>query len=159
MSIPPAKFTFQTTTLLSIRHFDSTIYPEAQSLTLACLLLSTFGVSNGIHKPAQNGFSPCAIHVGSSPNPSTGAVIPSTLLSTTYAQSAPGVHKGYEYNPLTTPTKTPWRVCSRASRLADSRDSPLRLDVPRQASSSRLWAMELTFSPLTTCAPVPSSDF
>lgn len=39
------------------------------------------------------GFSTRAIHIGSEPNESTGAVIPPISLSTTYQQTAIGVHK------------------------------------------------------------------
>lgn len=45
----------------------------------------------------SSGFGTRAIHIGSSPSTETGAVIPPISLSTTYAQSAVGVHKGYEY--------------------------------------------------------------
>lgn len=41
----------------------------------------------------QDGFGTRAIHVGSEPNPETGAVIPSISLATTYKQDAIGVHK------------------------------------------------------------------
>ena len=44
-----------------------------------------------------SGFGTRAIHVGSAPSEETGAVIPPISLATTYAQSAVGVHKGYEY--------------------------------------------------------------
>ncbi|KAG2353268.1 Cys/Met metabolism PLP-dependent enzyme-domain-containing protein [Suillus spraguei] len=44
------------------------------------------------------GFSTRAIHVGSEPDPSTGAVIPPISLSTTYKQDEVGVHKGFEYS-------------------------------------------------------------
>lgn len=40
-----------------------------------------------------DGFGTRAIHVGSEPNPLTGAVIPPISLSTTYKQDAIGVHK------------------------------------------------------------------
>lgn len=46
---------------------------------------------------ALDGFGTRAIHVGSDPANDTGAVIPPISLSTTYAQQAVGVHKGYEY--------------------------------------------------------------
>jgi len=46
------------------------------------------------HKKRVDGFGIRAIHVGSEPNEETGAVIPSISLSTTYKQSAIGVHKG-----------------------------------------------------------------
>ncbi|KDR67321.1 hypothetical protein GALMADRAFT_258482 [Galerina marginata CBS 339.88] len=49
-------------------------------------------------KKHQDGFGTRAIHVGSEPNAETGAVIPSISLSTTYKQSAVGVHQGYEYS-------------------------------------------------------------
>ncbi|KAI5121028.1 hypothetical protein M0805_005973 [Coniferiporia weirii] len=45
----------------------------------------------------SDGFGTRAVHTASAPSPDTGAVIPPISLSTTYAQSAVGVHKGYEY--------------------------------------------------------------
>lgn len=57
---------------------------------------NTNGVAtNGLkkHQPALDGFGTRAIHVGSEPNEETGAVIPAISLSTTYKQSAIGVHK------------------------------------------------------------------
>ncbi|KAF8626445.1 hypothetical protein AX15_004870 [Amanita polypyramis BW_CC] len=59
------------------------------------------GVSgaNGIKKPVNlDGFGTRAIHVGSDPDPATGAVIPPISLSTTYKQDSLGVHKGFEYS-------------------------------------------------------------
>ncbi|KDQ60425.1 hypothetical protein JAAARDRAFT_46123 [Jaapia argillacea MUCL 33604] len=53
---------------------------------------------NGIKKPQTDGFGTRAIHVGSDPNPETGAVIPAISLSTTYKQDGIGKHKGYEYS-------------------------------------------------------------
>ena len=57
-------------------------------------------VSNGIVNGAANkyrhsteGFSTRAIHVGSEPNPETGAVVPPISLATTYKQDAIGIHK------------------------------------------------------------------
>lgn len=46
---------------------------------------------------ATDGFGTRAVHSGSAPSQETGAVIPAISLSTTYAQSKIGVHKGYEY--------------------------------------------------------------
>ncbi|KAI0044784.1 hypothetical protein FA95DRAFT_1597205 [Auriscalpium vulgare] len=45
-----------------------------------------------------DGFGTRAIHVGSEPDPSTGAVIPAISLSTTYKQDGVGNHKGFEYS-------------------------------------------------------------
>lgn len=38
-------------------------------------------------------FATNAVHAGSAPDPSTGAVIPSISLSTTYKQNSIGIHK------------------------------------------------------------------
>jgi cystathionine gamma-lyase len=51
---------------------------------------------NGFKKLAQethDGFGTRAIHAGSDPDPSTGAVIPAISLSTTYKQHGVGNHK------------------------------------------------------------------
>ena len=46
-----------------------------------------------------------AIHGGQRLDPGTGAVIPPIYATSTYAQSAPGVHKGYEYSRSQNPTR------------------------------------------------------
>lgn len=46
-----------------------------------------------------------AIHGGQEPDPSTGAVMPPIYQTSTYAQAAPGVHKGYEYSRTGNPTR------------------------------------------------------
>ena len=51
------------------------------------------------------GFATKAIHVGQSPDPYTGAVIPPITLSTTFAQSSPGKHAGFEYSRTSNPTR------------------------------------------------------
>ncbi|KAI9294206.1 hypothetical protein K502DRAFT_324933 [Neoconidiobolus thromboides FSU 785] len=43
-------------------------------------------------------FATLAIHAAQSPDASTGAVIPAISLSTTFKQSAVGVHQGFEYS-------------------------------------------------------------
>lgn len=50
-------------------------------------------------------FETQAIHVGSEPDPVTGAVIPPIHVTSTYAQEAPGVHKGYDYSRADNPTR------------------------------------------------------
>ncbi|CAG8613306.1 1416_t:CDS:2 [Rhizophagus irregularis] len=57
-------------------------------------------------KVKELGFGTRAIHIGQEPDPSTGAVIPSISLSTTYKQSAIGVHKGYEYSRSNNPNRS-----------------------------------------------------
>ncbi|MCT4623244.1 MAG: aminotransferase class I/II-fold pyridoxal phosphate-dependent enzyme, partial [Schleiferiaceae bacterium] len=51
------------------------------------------------------GFGTLAVHGGQEPDPSTGAVMPPVYFTTTYAQSAPGDHKGYEYSRSKNPTR------------------------------------------------------
>ncbi len=46
-----------------------------------------------------------AIHVGQSPDPSTGSTIPPIHISTTYTQASPGVTKGYDYSRSVNPTR------------------------------------------------------
>ncbi|MGE5183178.1 MAG: trans-sulfuration enzyme family protein [Acidobacteriota bacterium] len=46
----------------------------------------------------KHGFGTRAIHAGQSPDPTTGAVMTPIYYTSTYAQQAPGVHKGYEYS-------------------------------------------------------------
>ena len=44
------------------------------------------------------GFGTRAIHAGQEPDPTTGAVMTPVYFTSTYAQSAPGEHKGFEYS-------------------------------------------------------------
>ena len=45
------------------------------------------------------------IHAGAHPDPSTGAIMTPLYQTSTYVQSAPGVHKGYEYARSQNPTR------------------------------------------------------
>ncbi len=51
-------------------------------------------------------FGTKAIHAGVEPDPATGAVMTPIYQTSTYAQEAPGVHKGYEYARTQNPTRT-----------------------------------------------------
>jgi cystathionine gamma-lyase len=57
------------------------------------------------------GFATRAIHGGQSPDPSTGAVMPPIYATSTYAQSSPGVHQGYEYSRTQNPTRMAYERC------------------------------------------------
>jgi cystathionine beta-lyase/cystathionine gamma-synthase len=50
-------------------------------------------------------FATKTIHAGIEPDPSTGAVMTPIYQTSTYAQEAPGVHKGYEYARTQNPTR------------------------------------------------------
>ncbi len=56
--------------------------------------------------PPADGFATRAIHVGQKPDPLTGAVTVPIYQTSTYAQRAPGVHKGYDYSRTDNPTRT-----------------------------------------------------
>lgn len=56
-------------------------------------------------------FSTRCIHAGQSPDPSTGAVMPPIYTTSTFAQSSPGVHKGYDYARTRNPTRSAWERC------------------------------------------------
>lgn len=50
-------------------------------------------------------FSTRSIHGGQAPDPTTGAVMPPIVTSSTYLQESPGVHKGFEYSRSHNPTR------------------------------------------------------
>jgi cystathionine gamma-lyase len=52
-----------------------------------------------------------AIHAGQSPDPSTGAVMTPIYATSTYVQSSPGVHQGFEYSRSHNPTRFAWERC------------------------------------------------
>jgi cystathionine gamma-lyase len=57
------------------------------------------------------GFSTRAIHAGQQPDPTTGAIMTPIYLSSTYVQSSPGVHKGWEYSRTHNPTRRAFEDC------------------------------------------------
>ncbi|MCH2153093.1 MAG: PLP-dependent aspartate aminotransferase family protein [Phycisphaerales bacterium] len=65
------------------------------------------------------------IHAGQSPCPITGAVMPPIYMTSTYAQSSPGVHQGYEYTRSHNPTRYAFERCIarlEGSTLSESDD-------------------------------------
>ena len=57
------------------------------------------------------GFETRVIHAGQFPDPSTGAIMPPIFQTSTYVQSSPGVHKGYEYSRSQNPTREALERC------------------------------------------------
>ena len=57
------------------------------------------------------GFDTRVIHAGQFPDPSTGAIMPPIFQTSTYVQSSPGVHKGYEYSRSQNPTREALERC------------------------------------------------
>ena len=56
-------------------------------------------------------FSTRVIHAGQEPDVTTGAVIAPIYLSSTYAQSSPGKHQGFEYSRTKNPTRLRYERC------------------------------------------------
>lgn len=60
-----------------------------------------------------------AIHAGQTPDPETGAVMPPIHLSSTFAQSGPGEHRGFEYSRTGNPTRNMLERCVAALEAAE----------------------------------------
>jgi cystathionine beta-lyase/cystathionine gamma-synthase len=56
-------------------------------------------------------FETRAIHVGQEPDPATGSVTTPIYQTSTFAQEAVGVHKGYDYARVANPTRTALEEC------------------------------------------------
>jgi cystathionine gamma-lyase len=61
--------------------------------------------SKSKHDSRDHQFATRVIHGGQRPDPQTGAVMPPIYATSTYVQSSPGVHKGYEYSRTANPTR------------------------------------------------------
>ena len=57
------------------------------------------------------GFATRTIHAGQTPDPSTGAVVTPIYATSTYVQSSPGVHQGFEYARSQNPTRFAYERC------------------------------------------------
>ncbi len=64
-------------------------------------------------------FGTRAIHGGQEPDPLTGAVMTPIYQTSTYAQSGPGVHKGYEYSRTANPTRRDLEACLASLEMGD----------------------------------------
>ena len=60
---------------------------------------------------ATQGLGTRAIHAGQFPDPSTGAIMTPIYATSTYVQSSPGVHQGFEYSRSHNPTRFAWERC------------------------------------------------
>lgn len=61
--------------------------------------------------PRAHGLGTRAIHAGQSPDPSTGAVMVPIYATSTYVQSSPGEHQGFEYSRSHNPTRFAYERC------------------------------------------------
>ena len=64
------------------------------------------------HEPSGDlSFDTRVIHAGQSPDPTTGAIMPPIYATSTYVQTSPGVHKGYDYGRSHNPTRFAFERC------------------------------------------------
>lgn len=68
-------------------------------------------MKNKAKNPKVHSLGTRAIHAGQSPDPSTGAIMTPIYATSTYVQSSPGVHQGYEYSRTQNPTRMAYERC------------------------------------------------
>jgi cystathionine gamma-lyase len=59
----------------------------------------------------KKAFATRTIHAGQSPDPTTGAIMPPIYATSTYVQTSPGVHQGFEYSRTHNPTRFAFERC------------------------------------------------
>src|SRR3954469_12520767 len=59
----------------------------------------------------QMKFDTKVVHAGQEPDPRTGAVMTPIYATSTYAQSSPGEHQGYDYARTRNPTRDALEAC------------------------------------------------
>lgn len=62
-------------------------------------------------KDKKHAFATRTIHAGQAPDPTTGAIMQPIYATSTYVQSSPGVHQGYEYSRTQNPTRMAFERC------------------------------------------------
>src|SRR3954468_11870662 len=65
-------------------------------------------------------FETKVIHAGQEPDPRTGAVMTPIYATSTYAQSSPGEHQGYDYARTRNPTRDALQDCLAALESGDA---------------------------------------
>ncbi|MFP7722461.1 cystathionine gamma-synthase [Lysobacter sp. A3-1-A15] len=71
-------------------------------------------MKQGASKTSKHGLGTMAIHAGQFPDPSTGAVMTPIYATSTYVQSSPGEHQGFEYSRSHNPTRFAYERCVAA---------------------------------------------
>lgn len=62
-------------------------------------------------KKPKEGLATRVIHAGQQPDPTTGAIMTPIYATSTYVQSSPGEHKGFEYSRTKNPTRLAYEDC------------------------------------------------
>ena len=65
-------------------------------------------------RASSMGLGTRAIHAGQAPDPSTGAIMTPIYATSTYVQSSPGKHQGFEYSRSQNPTRMAYERCITA---------------------------------------------
>lgn len=78
----------------------------------------------GRHTMTEGRLETLAIHGGQAPEPATGAIMPPISQASTYVQTSPGVHTGYEYSRTQNPTRWALERCVGALEGTGLRDDP-----------------------------------
>ncbi len=99
-------------------------------------------------RQAEHGFATRAIHAGQAPDPATGAIMTPIYATSTYVQTSPGVHKGYDYARTANPTRAALEAC-----VAD-----LEGGARGYAFASGLAGMATVLDALDTGAHIVASD-
>src|SRR5258707_10514150 len=68
----------------------------------------------------QMKFNTKVVHAGQEPDPRTGAVMTPIYATSTYAQSSPGEHRGYDYARTRNPTRDALEACLEALEGGDA---------------------------------------
>src|SRR5258707_9910962 len=68
----------------------------------------------------QMKFNTKVVHAGQEPDPRTGAVMTPIYATSTYAQSSPGEHRGYDYARTRNPTRDALEACLAALEGGDA---------------------------------------
>jgi cystathionine gamma-lyase len=76
--------------------------------------LEDFVTASATAASAGHGLGTRAIHAGQFPDPSTGAVMTPIYATSTYVQSSPGDHQGFEYSRSHNPTRFAYERCVAA---------------------------------------------
>ena len=69
----------------------------------------------------QKEFATRAIHAGQEPDPTTGAIMTPIYATSTYVQTSPGVHKGYDYARTANPTRAALVTWTYSAKLEGHR--------------------------------------
>jgi len=116
---------------------------------------------------SRTAFATRTIHAGQRPDPSTGAVMPPIYATSTYVQSSPGVHQGYEYSRSQNPTRFAYERCvadledgtrafAFASALSTKGVRPLAV-TPITVSALLIPRSSMASAPLLASSSAPST--